>query len=305
MSNLEENQYVSVITVLDYNSNLKSLGKVNTINFQDKVKLTSILTSILIIKSDEYHTQQITSIIFKYKLVSKDIAIENSIIHEVSNPESFNIESTNIFGYDLPNNMNIFTRGNIIKQTGNIYIIEFTKENVIYQYNVTITEAEHKIKITCDNNEIVEFTDVSIKGFNSFNRVINKYEYLYTDGKLVAIKNIEDVKFITSDTKDGKKEINIMTLDIETRTIDQKMIPYCICTYDGKNKRSFYLNNYKTPTKMLLEAIDSIFTLKKHSTIIYIHNLSNFDGIFLLRILAIFKDNFTFVGSDNISHPEM
>lgn len=36
----------------------------------------------------------------------------------------------------------------------------------------------------------------------------------------------------------------MMTLDIETQTINNIMTPYAICIFDGKFSKSFYLNDY-------------------------------------------------------------
>jgi len=40
------------------------------------------------------------------------------------------------------------------------------------------------------------------------------------------------------------------------------MISYCICIFDGINKLSFYLNDYKDHNHMLIHAISSILKIK-------------------------------------------
>jgi hypothetical protein len=78
------------------------------------------------------------------------------------------------------------------------------------------------------------------------------------------------------------------------------MSPYCICFYDGKISKSFYLSDYKDSQEMLTFAIASLLKRKYNGYKIYVHNLSNFDGIFILKILSsienikifpIIKDN--------------
>nr|YP_009649331.1 DNA polymerase family B [Rhizopogon vinicolor]QDA23246.1 DNA polymerase family B [Rhizopogon vinicolor] len=64
------------------------------------------------------------------------------------------------------------------------------------------------------------------------------------------------------------------------------MTPYCICFYDGKSSKSFYLTDYKDSQEMLKFAISSLLKRKYKGYKIYVHNLSNFDGIFLLKILS-------------------
>lgn len=85
---------------------------------------------------------------------------------------------------------------------------------------------------------------------------------------------------------DNKLNNNFITLDIETQTINNIMTPYCICFYDSKSSKSFYLTDYKDSQEMLKFAISSLLKRKYKGYKIYVHNLSNFDGIFLLKILS-------------------
>jgi len=64
------------------------------------------------------------------------------------------------------------------------------------------------------------------------------------------------------------------------------MTPYCICFYDGKSSKSFYLSDYKDNQEMLLYAITSLLKRKYNGYKVYVHNLSNFDGIFILKFLS-------------------
>lgn len=79
---------------------------------------------------------------------------------------------------------------------------------------------------------------------------------------------------------------NFITLDIETQTINNVMIPYSICYYDGKKVKSFYLTDYKDSNDMLKFAIISLLKRKYTGYKVYVPNLSNFDGVFILKILS-------------------
>lgn len=52
------------------------------------------------------------------------------------------------------------------------------------------------------------------------------------------------------------------------------------------NKFTFYLSDYNSSDDLLKTAIKSLMIEKYNNYKVYIHNLSSFDGIFLLRILA-------------------
>jgi hypothetical protein len=77
-----------------------------------------------------------------------------------------------------------------------------------------------------------------------------------------------------------------ITLDIETRTINNIFIPYCISYFDGIKSTSVYLSDYLNSDDMLTSCIISLFKRKYSGYKIYVHNLSHFDGIFLLRLLT-------------------
>ena len=65
---------------------------------------------------------------------------------------------------------------------------------------------------------------------------------------------------------------------------------YCVSIYDGVNISSFYLTDFKNPEEMLESAIVSLMLKKYHGYRLYLHNFSNFDGVFLLRILTKLND---------------
>ena len=63
------------------------------------------------------------------------------------------------------------------------------------------------------------------------------------------------------------------------------------CIYDGDNKLSFYLSDYNSSDDLLRDAVKTLMIEKYNNYKVYVHDLSNFDRIFLLRILATMKDS--------------
>ncbi len=51
-------------------------------------------------------------------------------------------------------------------------------------------------------------------------------------------------------------------LDLETMVINDKLEPFTACYYDGINKFSFYLTDYKNSEEMLLAVIESLLKPK-------------------------------------------
>jgi hypothetical protein len=88
-------------------------------------------------------------------------------------------------------------------------------------------------------------------------------------------------------TKKDKVLMNkFITFDIETMVIDNVHVPYCFCFYDGQQNYSFYLSDYKDYYEMMEDALNNLFRPKYSGYIVYAHNLSSFDGIFLVHILC-------------------
>ena len=78
-------------------------------------------------------------------------------------------------------------------------------------------------------------------------------------------------------------------MDLETRTLNDIMVPYCVSIFDGQTAVSFYLSEYKNSDEMLEASIIYLMKRKYHQHKVFglrRHNFSHFDGVFLLRILS-------------------
>ena len=80
-------------------------------------------------------------------------------------------------------------------------------------------------------------------------------------------------------------------MDLETRQINEIMVPYSVSIYDGKITTSFYLSDFKSSDEMLKSAIKTIMKAKYHNYKIYIHNFSYFDVIFLFNTIIELADS--------------
>lgn len=64
------------------------------------------------------------------------------------------------------------------------------------------------------------------------------------------------------------------------------LTPICICLFNGRKALSYYLTDYSNPEVMLMAAIKALMRHRYHNHVIYAHNLSGFDGVFLLKLLV-------------------
>lgn len=107
----------------------------------------------------------------------------------------------------------------------------------------------------------------------------------YHSNTLVLLTSNRSTRLLKTIKPSKEIKSNIITLDIETRLIDNVMTPYCISIYDGENAWSYYITDYPDVDTMIKYALASLFISKYKNHKVYIHNLSSFDGVFLLRIL--------------------
>jgi hypothetical protein len=89
---------------------------------------------------------------------------------------------------------------------------------------------------------------------------------------------------------------NFVTMDIETILIN-KIIPYLICAYNGTDYITSFLSSFDGEATAcfkcsalelfsnFIKGLLTFFKAKSKTLIVYAHNLSSFDGIFLLEHL--------------------
>jgi DNA polymerase type B, organellar and viral len=89
---------------------------------------------------------------------------------------------------------------------------------------------------------------------------------------------------------------NFITMDFETRIIKNNSGDtevYCINLYDGYEKKSFYLLDYKDSESMLTSSIEYLMKRKYDNYKIYFHNFSYFDVIYLFKVLTKLSNRVT------------
>jgi hypothetical protein len=171
-------------------------------------------------------------------------------------------------------------------------IIQVNDFNSKYYYKIFVNNDHNEVHLLNSNKFlIVKFCDYPLdnNNLNTFTRIINNQIYYFKDSQLILKKLQRSTNFLKPIDTDTKINNKFITMDIETQTINNVMTPYAICFYDGINKISFYLTDYKDYNDMIIQAITSIMKRKYNGYKIYVHNLSNFDGIFILKALSSIK----------------
>nr|UHB41846.1 DNA polymerase [Butyriboletus roseoflavus] len=210
---------------------------------------------------------------------NKNKVIQTHLVNKVSIPSMYDTDKWGILE-------NKYSIDNITKYS-------ISKGN--YRIEILQTLSSRNVEIFNKNNKlIIQFTD-NFKNDNYFIRTIKDTQYHFINEKLIVnIKDKKDTKFISKIKQDNVINNNIITMDLETvsNIINNEEVLSVIsaCIYDGENKYYFYLSDYNSSDDLLRAAIKSLMIDKYNDYKIYIHNLSRFDGIFLLRILAAIEN---------------
>ena len=265
----------------------KTLGQLVQVNYGDKDLYIHFLQERLGLYIDSYFSTPINWIQFSY--IIRDGLAENDdnrilFKNTVEDENKFHIFNNN----KLPVSMNPEDYGRILDT--------LTLDNGVTRYYVDSESRIYMIDVDKDKNiNIVKilggskftWTDYKLIDSDGFRREIGKSTIYFLDGEAVINKQERPAKAFKQLNKEKTLKEKFITFDIETINKDNEFIPYLINGYDGKNHFHTFIdsnmdtnNLFKTWIKNLLE----------HSHVginyIYAHNLSGFDGLFILQHLV-------------------
>ena len=253
--------------------------------------------------NERYFVPEFNKIIISYKILDGDQY--NQLVRVVKGTEEVRYETklSNEVPANLPLNTDYYNWGITSFMADSKMLIKDISSKLadsdlyLTFYNKLNTLIEVVLK---DSKQIVgKITDKIIsEGSNEFIRRVNYKNYYIKNGVVYFIyEQLFAHKYISKLTPSKTKPGQAMTLDIETyQDTNGLMHIYCISFYDGKDIFSFYIADFKHIEDLLNKMFSVIFSPKYRNRIIYIHNSSNFDLIFLLKHIS----NIGYVGLDSI-----
>ena len=298
LSKLTDNHIILInfkvqINKSESNSSIfRTLSYLQTLTKKDFNDLVDIFIEFWNLRSEDYLTEQISNIVFVYKIMPLDSEIKKT---KLSRAKVFKKDDKNKFkfhGFNLPNTMDYTKWGKVISSNDNFVLVQ--RDNGKTFYHITIYDKYIVVKIIFKDKILLEFKDTvnNTGNLDSFTRNIKNQEYVFKDGILKVKKILRKCKKLSKIKKVSFYNDNFLTMDLETRTIENKMIPYCVSIFDGKNKKSFYLSDFNNNSEeLLLKSLKFLMKRRFHQYKIYLHNFSYFDGVFLLKTLALLSDN--------------
>jgi hypothetical protein len=124
-----------------------------------------------------------------------------------------------------------------------------------------------------------------------FKRVINRQEYLYRDGRIIYKTIVINCRYISKIAMSATLTSKFITMDLETRKIDNVLKAYCVSIDNGSKRVSFFLTDFKSSGDMLEAAVKYLMKRRYEGCRVYLHNFSNFDSVFFINTLQKLTDH--------------
>jgi hypothetical protein len=272
----------------------------NNMNYKSWGEVVFEKDNFIIVKNDNYlyHIHIYEKDNFnKIEIIDNKIKTKNNIVltfedHNpkffITNSKFYKLQTQNLFDYESPNKTNEKSENFIIKNIKKVYnyFTSFFVNSVDTQPIETCKEQYKELKYVPDGKAKLERANRMEN--NLFVRTINNSEiYIDNDNEKIILKTIKTkTEYLKTKVKEKFIKNNFITFDIETMVINNEHIPYCICYSDENKNYSFYVTDYIDYNDMIKNVILSLLKPKYSGYNIYVHNLSNFDGIFLFSTLA-------------------
>ena len=268
---------------------------INLENSKDFIEYANHLKKRSSLFVNWYNENNIVSIVFIYTKINETdyTRIKTKFLFEENKILQKNREIN--LPFNIPLNNRYFEWGNYITEENGFTKISGINFNInlLNDVFILIKEINSNEKLITfnnvkDNTVLFYFSD-STK-FNQLIRFYNNKKFILENEKVILyLNNNNKTNYINKLSKATKNIISssLMTLDIETYLNDKKeMHLYCVSTYNGNIKVSYYLNDFNNINDLLNKMFRNLFVKANNGKYIFIHNSSEFDLIFLLKHLV-------------------
>jgi DNA polymerase type B, organellar and viral len=281
-----ENHLMVLVKVQYTESELgyKTLGHLRKVNFEDRNQFVNYIVERLSILNDSYTSISVNSITFSY-IIREGLATGTRSL--LLNTED-NVLSWHRFNnMNLPITMNPYEYGKVLSKVVIDGITRFivSTNKKVFQIDVSLDNLINKVTILGASD--LQWIDNYVSE-GCFKREIGKSTIYFLDGVEVlrkqalvgkAFRRLQEEKYIQK---------YIVTMDVETIQRNNKLTPYLICAYNGTEYITSYADSSLNQKALFKGFFIKLLTFlnKKSILQVYAHNLSNFDGVFLLNQLV-------------------
>ena len=298
-STLDNDKHLLIMCKVEFSDSelgYRTLGHLRKVNFNDKDLFIEYLSARLGYLTDAYTTHPISKLTFSY-IIKSGLAVDHKNLLQDYDSKGFTTHRFN--NMNLPISMEPSDYGTVIATENNVTAIYNGGQVTVNRFIVRNGTRIYTIDASLDgltNNVTIEgaadlsWVDTKISE-NIFKRDIGKSSNYFMDGVKVLRKKELSAKPFTKLSTDKTLANNFVTMDIETIKQGSKLIPYLICAYNGTDYISSYTSeslNQKSLVSSFIYQLVTFFKKDSKTLIVYAHNLSGFDGTFILKYILEF-----------------
>ena len=274
-----DNNHMFILFKIKYkDSDYTTIGSLQRLNKGDKNWYLNWILNNMEFKSEYYNEIPITDFVFSYGFKDGIAPIKEKFKTDLNFQNYKNnklVISFNPLDFGILISENKFENyTQFILQTNDNLLVKINKFD---DYN--------QVEYISGGNTILEFKDEFISE-NKFVRILDNKKFYFENNKEILFLKEMKTKFISKLKPLKNFKNKFICFDIETYIKDSVLTVFCISIYDGENKNSFFLSDFKNSEELIISALKSIMIRKYNGYNIYIHNMAKFDIIFIMKYLV-------------------
>lgn len=276
-----------------------SLSKYQTVSFMDTDKLTEVFITRLHMIYERYTQFPITKIFLRYTILPTDSPLNRT---ELSTGVRDNSHLESLSAINLPMSLDLNVWGKVSRVNPTLSLIRRNGQTITVQTTANVRTIS--ILAEQDDAEVINFTDTITSLENDeFTRTLDNGKIIfYSRGSQIrVILPQKEGVFIEGVPKAEEHKFNSITLDLETQRLpDNNLRVISAVFYDGMSYSTYFINDYATSDDMIATMLRDLITDPSHAdSTVYVHNLSGFDGMFLLKSIALHVAGFKIIMKDS------
>ena len=274
-----------------------SISKLITVGFEDLDQTLLFAIEGYMLQYQHYSQYPISGIFIKYVVLPKD---SPRTIHYLNSKEKAEYNKSE--SYSLPTTLDLQKWGKILFISKELAVIQKGAKTYTINFDGNI----RNVTLNVSECELCSFTDEIINLQNDeFIRDDGKVKIYFKGGVEVRREEInKNTIFMSGKPKDDTEPTDkFITLDLETRAIgigeNCNLQVVSAVTYDGEKYSTYFINDFINASMLVLRLLTDLFIKNNNGKTVYVHNLSGFDAMFLVKTLSNNFEDFKIIRKDD------
>ena len=294
----------------------RSLTQFSKINYKDLDQYSQSVAVWYNFRNNHYHSIVYQNLYISYKILDRESTFislyEEPKTSSASSLVNHSFTNSTIQNLMLPLTLDLWNWSEDILFNDSYTFASFIKGDLAYKINILKDSYKCTISSRIDERLLLSFQDhklSSTSDLTTFRREYKDTALVYVNGEMASNESKLDNAYIKKLNKTSNLSDKFLTLDLETQgmskglrnpaipgTVEQFLVSIGI--YDGNISKSWYITDYLSPDAMVDHCLNYLLQ-SYNGYIIYVHNLSGFDVVYLLNSISKFGNDAEVILKDN------